>query len=96
MIELDAAVDTAKKELAHINGELRALHETYHERIAAENVRHEDRLRDLTEQFFYERQLLEKYRDAIASTIIDIENMKGPQPRIIVETPRPPESEGLS
>lgn len=83
MLELEDSVRVAKEELARIDAELQKLHQAHHERIVYERARHEDALRDIDARFFYEREPLQKMREALVSTFVDMESMKLPQPRII-------------
>lgn len=87
MIEIEEAVRLAKEELTRIDAELWKLREEHHEGIIRERERHEDRLRDLGERFFYQKEPLEKHRAAIVQRLVDIESMKAPQPRIIPINP---------
>ncbi len=89
MIELEVSVKKAREELARIDAELWDLRQRHHVEIVRDRQRHEQHLRDLEERFFYEKESLEKHRDAIARTIIDVESMKATAPRIILETPPP-------
>lgn len=83
MIELEESVRLAKEELARIDAELWKLHEEHREDIVRERARHEDRLRDLGERFFYQKEPLEKHREAIVKRLVDVECMKAPQPFVV-------------
>jgi hypothetical protein len=86
MIELEDSVRAVKDELARIDAELWKLREAHREKIIAEQDRHEGHLRDLGERFFYEKEPLEKHREALVKALVDVESMKAPQPRLIIET----------
>lgn len=83
MTELEDSVRLAKEELARIDAELWKLREAHREQILRERAEHEGRLRDIGERFFYEKEPLEKTRETLIKTIVDVESLKAPQPRLI-------------
>lgn len=83
MIEIEGSVEAAKEHLVRINAQLADFHQAYREQILRERARHEDRLRDIGERFFHEKEPLEKLRDALVKTLVDIEALKGPKPIVI-------------
>lgn len=86
MTEIEESVRLAKEHLAQIDAELWKLREAHRERVIRERALHEDRLRDIDERSFYEREPLEKTREALIKTLVDVESMKAPQ-RLIAGIP---------
>jgi hypothetical protein len=86
MIEIDASTQTAKEHLARLDAELSDLRQAHSEEIIRERHRHEAALRDIDERFYYQRQPIEKTREALLRVLVDVESMKAPQPRLIAET----------
>lgn len=75
----------ARAEVARIEAELQAIHETYREGIKAECARHEARLRDMDDRFHREKALLERHREAVMSRLVTVVSMAQPRPHIIFD-----------
>lgn len=86
MMDLEESVRLAKEHLARIDADLWKLRDAHREEILRERAVHEDRLRNIGERFFL-RERAEKAREALIKTLVDVESLKAPQPRLIVGVP---------